>query len=82
MHGLIDNGEGFPTEDSIRQVLNGFNMGSLSDIPASFRGETGSITELIGRCRIEHLVTDWPRGFIGMVVGIATEAASGGGSNS
>jgi hypothetical protein len=71
---FVDDGEGYPTEDSVREALDMFRLGPLADVQVAFRGQDGSMTELITQCRIERLVEDWPRGFVGQVVGIASQA--------
>lgn len=71
---FIDNGEGFPTPDSARQALTMFKLSPLADMSVVFNEQKGTMTDLITKCKIEHLVTNWPKQFIGMVVGIATDA--------
>lgn len=74
---FVDSGQGYPTPASARAALDMFKMGRLADVPVSSRGSEGTMVDLITRCRIERLTEDWPQGFIGQVVGIATQAAQG-----
>ena len=73
-HPFIDNGEGFPTPDSVRDALRMFSMDRLADIPANYMGQEGSMVELITRCRIERLTENWPKDFIAQVIGSAAQA--------
>jgi hypothetical protein len=73
-HPFIDDGNGFPTPDSVRTALDLFKLDRLADVPISFRGEDGSMVDLVSHCRIEHLTENWPKGFIGQVIGIASQA--------
>jgi hypothetical protein len=73
---FIDNGEGYPTPESVHVALGMFSMGALAEVPVSYGGHRGSMTELITRCRIERLTENWPKGFIGQVVGAASQAAA------
>jgi hypothetical protein len=75
---FIDNGEGFPTPDSVRSALNMYQLGALADTTASFRGEADSMVGLIARCRIEDLTKNWPKGFIAQVIGVAAQAGQQG----
>lgn len=70
-----DDGNGYPTPESVREALALFKMDNLAGVPVSFRGEEGTVQELISRCRIEHLTQNWPKGFIGQVVGIVSQQA-------
>ena len=72
---FVDNGSGFPEPDSVKQALNMYNLDKLANLTVSYRGQEGSMVDLIARCRIEHLTQDWPRGFIAQVIGAAAEAA-------
>lgn len=74
-HPFIDNGEGFPTPDSVRTALGMFSLDELADIPIRFKGEEGSMIDLVAQCQIEHLTRNWPKGFIAQVIGSATQAA-------
>jgi hypothetical protein len=74
---FVDNGQGYPTPESARAALDLFKMGRLADVPVNFRGHEGSVVDLVARCRIERLTENWPQGFVGQVVGIATQAAQG-----
>lgn len=73
-HPFIDNGEGFPTADSIREVLGMFSLDRLTDIPVSYNGREGTMVDLIAHCRIERLTENWPKGFISQVIGVASQA--------
>lgn len=80
---FIDNGEGLPTTDSVHRALEATQLSALADVEVSYGDpeggkHTGTVVDLVGRCRIEHLVTDWPRGFMAHVIGAATQAANEG----
>lgn len=79
-HPFVDAGEGFPTIDSVRMALGMFQLDTLADITVEFRGQPGSMVELIAKCRIERLVDNWPKDFIGQVIGAASQAAQESGS--
>lgn len=73
---FIDNGEGFPTPDSVREALGMFRLDSLSDITVrSHTGEEGTMVDLITDCRIKRLVENWPKDFIAHVMGAASQAS-------
>lgn len=71
-HPFVDNGEGFPTPDSVRAALGMFSLDRLADIPVSYMDKKGSMVDLITRCRIERLTENWPKGFIAQVIGAAS----------
>lgn len=71
---FVDNGEGYPTSNSVREALDMFDLGALADVPVHFRGQDGTMVDLVTQCRINRLVEDWPKGFIGQVVGGAAQA--------
>ena len=73
-HPFIDNGKGFPTGESVRKALDDYKLGVLADTAITFRGEKGSVADLIAQCKIEHLTQDWPKGFISKVIGAAAQA--------
>lgn len=73
-HPFVDNGNGFPTPESVSTALNICRLGALADRSVTFRGEEGTMVDLIVKCRIEHLTENWPRSFIGRIVGIAAQA--------
>ena len=73
-HPFEDNGEGFPTADSVYKALGMFSMESLADTRINYRGQEGTMVGLITQCQIERLVENWPGGFIAQVVGAATQA--------
>lgn len=73
-HPFVDNGEGFPTSDSARSALSMFNLDRLADIPVSYKGQEGSMVELLTCCRIERLTENWPKDFIAHVIGSASQA--------
>jgi hypothetical protein len=73
-HPFIDNGEGFPTPDSVRQALGMFSLSPLADIAVNFRGQEGSMVDLVAQCQIGHLTENWPKGFIAQVIGAASQA--------
>lgn len=77
-HPFIDNGEGFPTPDSVRQALGMFSLDRLADIPVNYRGQEGSMIDLIAKCRIDRLTENWPKDFIAQVVGSASQAGRQG----
>jgi len=66
--------EGFPTPDSVLTALEMFNLGALADVPVEYADQKGTMVELITQCRIEHLTRNWPKGFIGQVMGIAAQS--------
>ena len=76
-HPFIDNGLGYPTQESVRDALGAVSMGALADVPVQFRGEKGSMVDVIAKCPIEHLVDGWPKNFVARVIGVATQAAQG-----
>jgi hypothetical protein len=69
-----DNGEGFPTPDSVRTALSQFNLDRLSEVEVSYMGQEGSMVDLISRCQIDRLTQNWPKDFIAQVVGAAAQA--------
>lgn len=71
---FVDNGEGFPTPDSVRAALGMFSLGRLADMPVSYMDHQGSMVDLITRCRIERLTENWPKSFIAQVIGAASQA--------
>jgi hypothetical protein len=72
---FVDDGEGFPTKDSVRAALNMCKLGVLADKQVEFRGQQGSMIDVIGQCRIERLTENWPAQFMGTVIGAASQAS-------
>jgi hypothetical protein len=74
-HPFKDSGNGCPTSESVRTALGMFSLGSLADTSVNFRGQAGPMVELITHCKIEQLVTNWPKDFIAQVIGAASQAS-------
>jgi hypothetical protein len=78
-HPFVDNGEGFPTSESVSAALEMFNLGALAEVQVSFRGHPGSMVELITHCKIDRLTENWPNGFVAQVIGSAAQAGENSG---